>query len=319
MSAVPSHDDAPRDDASPPVRPRSKPRVPKWVFLAAFWVTQAVVLWLVQATLYSMTLYVSSESVWFFKSPQEPVRPPDDGLPVVVSPESHWVLSDVGELLFDSEYLTGIGIGVLVLTVAQALFLLPVRQPGMAGKRGKGVRTSLVVAGLVIGVLCIAVCMALVEFDQTVTETGVGEVAANTLETAIPGPYWMSGVVPLVFGWAVATPLLIAFSGRGRRETVLARLANRLLIGTMVEVALLIPLDVMVRRSGSCYCLAGTYWGLTLCGFVGVFALGPAVFLPLLAKRRKRWYDGHCAVCRYDMTAMMDAARCPECGTGWRV
>jgi rubrerythrin len=51
---------------------------------------------------------------------------------------------------------------------------------------------------------------------------------------------------------------------------------------------------------------------------VGIVALGPAVLLPILSRRRKRWYAGRCDACGYDMTGTPSADRCPECGAGWR-
>src|SRR5262249_35833512 len=122
----------------------------------------------------------------------------------------------------------------------------------------------------------------------------------------------------LLLAWGIATPLLIAFCRRGPRESLLARVAAMIFTGTIVEAAAIIPLDVMVRRRTDCYCFAGTLWALILCGSLGVFARGRAIFLPLLARRRKRWYDGRCEVCGYDMRGTMTAERCPECGTGWR-
>ena len=122
----------------------------------------------------------------------------------------------------------------------------------------------------------------------------------------------------MLIAWAVATPLLVVFLSRGKRETRLGRLASLLFMGTVVEAAAIVPLDVMMRRKTDCYCDTGTFYALSACGTVGLFALGPAILLPILAKRRKRWYLGHCDVCGYDMSATPRAARCSECGAGWR-
>ncbi|MEM9372453.1 MAG: hypothetical protein AAGA55_02315 [Planctomycetota bacterium] len=47
-------------------------------------------------------------------------------------------------------------------------------------------------------------------------------------------------------------------------------------------------------------------------GFVGA---GPAVLLPLFARRRRAWYRTHCHACGYDMRG--DPECCPECGLAW--
>ena len=89
-------------------------------------------------------------------------------------------------------------------------------------------------------------------------------------------------------------------------------------LGTLVEVGLTVPIDVMVRRRTSCYCAESTMWGLSICWAVGTLILGPVIWLALLGKRRKRWYGGHCESCGYDMNGCMTAERCPECGSGWK-
>ncbi len=119
--------------------------------------------------------------------------------------------------------------------------------------------------------------------------------------------------------WVAFTPLLLAFCRRQRPESALAKLAARLFLGTIIEAAAIIPLDVMVRKKFDCYCGQGTFWALTFCWGVGALALGPAVFLLPLSGRRRRWMHGLCDVCDYDMSGCMDAERCPECGAGWKV
>lgn len=284
-------------------------RTPKWVLLLVFWIVQGTVLYFVQGL-----LYVTQAEVEGFDTTTLP-----DGTVVGERPEqTHQMLGKwptweaYTDLLTMPDFIAWMGGGIAAVTLAQALFVWPVRRPGAVRARGKGVRASLCVAGVAIGALVFAVVAGLYGLADEYDHWGVQAI------DDLPLPQW--GVIAVIVGagWLVATPLLIAFVKGGRKETVLARLSRRLLLGTMVEVALLIPLDVMVRRKTSCYCWAGTYWALTVCGAVGVFALGPAVFLPLVSRRRKAWYAGHCGVCGYDMSGRMDAPKCPECGTGWR-
>lgn len=135
---------------------------------------------------------------------------------------------------------------------------------------------------------------------------------------------WISDVTTgfmcsgVLVAWAGATPVVYSFTRRRGAEDGLARLSSRLLLGTVVEAAAAIPLDVMIRKKTDCYCEEGTYWALSACWGVGAFALGPAIFLVPLSKRRKRWLWGRCEACGYDMTGCMSAERCPECGSGWK-
>jgi hypothetical protein len=200
---------------------------------------------------------------------------------------------------------------ILVLTALQAAFVWPVRRPTPAGPQGTPIAASLAIAGL---------AMACVGFGLVVA---IGQLLDLGQVQVSAWAWWPWASVPAAavtvgLMWLAATPLLMAFCRRGRREGILARAAAAVFTGTIVEVAAIIPLDVMVRRRESCYCWAGTYYALIVCGTVGLFMLGPAVLLPLLARRRKRWYAGWCEVCGYDMRGTMSADRCPECGTGWR-
>jgi hypothetical protein len=130
---------------------------------------------------------------------------------------------------------------------------------------------------------------------------------------------WAWSLLAIVLvAWGAGTPLLLAFMKRGPRETQLSRLASLLLIGTVAEAAATIPLDAMVRKRSSCHCGEGTFWTLVICGAVGFWALGPAVFLLPLGRRRKRHAQGRCEACGYDLRGTPGTERCPECGAGWR-
>lgn len=208
--------------------------------------------------------------------------------------------------LRESRYLLQAGILFLLVIAAQAVLLWPVRRPAPRMNSGASAWVSvgtaaLACALLIGGGLAAAADLVWLATDQDIADPAAWAICGATLLT-----------------WALFTPLLMSFCRQRRRETALARLASRLFLGTIIEAAAIIPLDVMVRRKASCYCGHGTYWALIICGSVGFFALGPAVLLPIVARRRKRWYAGHCDACGYDMSGTPGADRCPECGAGWR-
>lgn len=194
------------------------------------------------------------------------------------------------------------------LAALQFLFLFPVRKPGLK-RTGRSVWITLGLAAFA----GIALLIALVATGIEVALTLLNMPELVEWRIVFWGLVIMQGV-----GWVVATPLLVTFTRRERQETTLARLSAMLFTGTIVEVVAIVPLDVMVRRKNECYCAAGTFWALAICGGVGAFTLGPAIYLAILCKRRKRWHGDHCEVCAYDMTGTPNADKCPECGTGWR-
>jgi len=202
---------------------------------------------------------------------------------------------------------TGIGAGVVAL--AQALFLWRVRRPGVS-RTGRSLSISVGVGAFMCAALTVAVLFALWSVAQTIGEFNLESALASR------GPWVVLGAAAAA--WAVWTPIIGAFCRRQRAETALSRLAARLLLGTIVEAVAIVPLDVLVRRRSDCYCFEPSFGAMLLCLGVGWFAFGPAVFLPLLTRRRKRWYAGHCDACAYDMSGCMNAERCPECGAGWR-
>lgn len=225
-------------------------------------------------------------------------------LPLVVMQQ--W--DDVWDYLVSREAVSFALIVGASLAALQSIFLWPVRKPGLK-RTGRSAWTTLGLASFAGVALVIALIASGIETALTLFNM------PELLEWKTV--FW--GLVALqAVGWATATPLLVAFSRRERQEGTLARWSARLLTGTIVEVVAIVPLDVMIRRKHDCYCAAGTFWALAICGGVGLFALGPAIYLPILMKRRKRWYGGHCEVCGYDMSGTPNADKCPECGTGWR-
>ncbi len=218
--------------------------------------------------------------------------------------------SDLFHLLTDPHWAPWAAGGILVFTLLQGFFLLPVRRPA-ARLDGRGVPLwlSAAAAGVAVALLWGAVAtsgFALVQLWQWEHRGSIEQPLLLVILGSV-------GV-----GWLIATPLIVRFMARRRRETALSRIAAAVFMGTTVEAVAIMPLDVMMRRKTDCYCDTGTFWALSACGTVGLFVFGPAVLLPIVARRRKRWYASRCDACGYDMSATLGALRCPECGAGWR-
>lgn len=270
---------------------RDRQRFLKWRWAAAYWAAQSLFVWLIG--------------------------------PVIAEAGPKFKAQRYFELLLDWDYIRHVALLAGLIIVVQVLFLIPVQKPGPRRARGAPLWLSCSLAALGLGCITLGILWAAGDLLWMMGFTGDQPDIANSTMTASRTlwPQADRGVmlyVILALHWVAATPLLVVFS-RGRdKHAALGRIASGLFMGTVVEVASIIPLDVLVRRRSDCYCEQGTFWTLVVCGSLGLFALGPAVFLPLLGERRRRWHGGHCDVCGYDMTATPKADRCPECGTGWK-
>lgn len=264
---------------------------PRWSLLLGLAVAQAIVLLLVM-------MAVVGQDAFDFKGPL--ALQVDDAV------------DRIGDALGSGAFWRAVAIAGAVVAGLQTAMLLPVRRPApvttrVTGSAGRSLWSSILVCGA---------CCALL--------WGGALLAVLDIPWLLGGYDWSDGdfgwlliAAPLA-GWAVATPLVIRFVRGGRREDRLGRIASMLMLGTIIEVIALIPLDVMVRRKTDCYCGRGTFLALLACGTVGVVSFGPAILLPLLSRRRKRWYAGRCECCLYDMRGLPSADRCPECGAGWK-
>lgn len=200
-------------------------------------------------------------------------------------------------------WLGGLALGIIG---AQAALLLPMRRPRTANE-GTPLMVSLASAALACALLLGGALWLALEFVG-LWEPAMDHDAAALLIIAAPIPAWI-----------LTTPLLIYFCRRrARQERLLGRISAAIFLGSIVEALCVIPLDVMIRRRTDCYCGEATFFTLTACGTVGLYAFGPAIVLPLLARRRRRWYAGRCEVCGYDVSGVPNADQCPECGAGWR-
>jgi hypothetical protein len=267
----------------------------KWRLIAWFWSAQAI-------------FVVFFAPVWIMQG--ESVKGPDHPLGV-------WDLDRTLELLGDPLYWLSLILIIAGLMTLQIALVWPVRKPRVT-RSGRPLLRSLAAAALVGTGLATAIVLGLVTIFELNRDfhVGVNERIAVWL-------FWSWCAVSYFGGGA----LMYGFCRRslrrgGTHESALGRLSAILFTGTLVEAAAIMPIDVMFRKREDCYCLAGTFWAYTVLLAAGLVTIGPAILLPMLMHRRKRWYASRCACCGYDMSGLLESGRefdrCPECGAGWR-
>jgi hypothetical protein len=221
---------------------------------------------------------------------------------------------------FGAEWLIICGIPVAVLVASQAAFLIPVlrRRPPSNG-RAKSLRLSMVAAGLVGAALTCGLGLGLIGLAQLLvrhfnSSPSGDPVDAIQLDTPLPLIVGFFGV--LIVSWVFWSLLLLSFSRRRQGRGVLERTIGLLLGGTILEVILTLPVDIMIRRKTDCYCASGTFGALCLSAWALLWLAGPGIVIAVLSKRRRLWIDTHCANCGYEK-GPSPAAKCPECGNAW--
>jgi hypothetical protein len=269
----------------------------KWRLIGRYWVAQAVGIFL-----------LASIIVWQIDVVNGPAG----------RPFGAWDFKNVAAA-YQSLSFWGVLLGCIGgLMVLQCVVVWPVRRPRLRGEHGVSLWLSVGVAA-VVGTILASVPLIAATCVPDLLGIGLDSDQELAIRNAILAWTGLSYVLGIV--------LLHHFCVRRSKsgvphESLLGRVAATLFAGTLVEVAAIMPLDVMARRKTDCYCASQTLWGLMLLIAAGLLTLGPAILLPLLGRRRKRWYAGVCDCCGYDMTALLAVERaidrCPECGSGWK-
>lgn len=214
-------------------------------------------------------------------------------------------LEDLWDIMTEREFALFMVICTGAFILLQVLLLLPARYPAKAAKG--------VPVWLAIGSAALLAAGLLVAFFAVLAEV----LERYGLLEDMPVQSWWGLALVVALHWAVMTPLVWAFVRRCEdRESVVRRLSMALFVGSVIDVAAMIPLDVMIRRKDSCYSWSTSVYSLGVAAAIGLLVLGPMVWMPISARRRRRWLEEHCSACGYDMRA--GGERCPECGTKWR-
>jgi hypothetical protein len=91
-----------------------------------------------------------------------------------------------------------------------------------------------------------------------------------------------------------------------------------LLGGTIVELVIVIPIDVLVRHKTSCHCSTPSFHATWFATLALLWLTGPGLLVAALSRRRKPWLEKHCASCGYPK-GKEPGPQCPECGYSWGV
>ena len=168
-------------------------------------------------------------------------------------------------------------LGVMVLGQA-ALLVVPVRVASRRPVTRGALWPTILVAGLMMGILVMAAVLAFEEFFYQAENSG--EWLAWT-GVAAGAATW--GIWAFVFGRAART--------EAPRDLV-TRQCRLLFRGSILELLIAVPTHIVARYRG--YCCAGfmTFIGLTMGISVMLFAFGPALYF-LFAERWRRLHPQH--------------------------
>lgn len=226
---------------------------------------------------------------------------------VAIQGEFHRAIEPFGEGLM---WIYFCGPAILV-SVTQVLFLMPVvvSRPRKSAK-GHSLLLSFIMAGLVGAGLATGLFLALAQL----VGMWAGWKDDFVSESVVSWCLWLGA--PLAVSWIIWSILFASFARWQTNPGVLRRLIGLLLGATLIEVIVVLPLDIMVRRRSNCYCGTATGHTLGLAAWAGLWLAGPGILLAILSKRRRLWCETNCMACGYEK-GPSPGQNCPECGFDW--
>ena len=215
-------------------------------------------------------------------------------------------LPELLDLLRVGEWWVNAGILTIVAVGTQAVFVIPViwKRPPKA-PRSRSLEISLIIAAAVAGGLTLGLMFAFATFAEVVLEISsdwnLGASTPEALVTAI-----------FVGSWVFWSVVLLVFCRGIWADRTLGRVVGLLIGGTLLEVLVVLPLDIMVRRRTDCYCFAGTFFALCIATVATLWLAGPGIVIALTSRKHRHWRELHCFRCGY-AKGPSPGAVCPEC------
>lgn len=224
-------------------------------------------------------------------------------------------LRAIGQLLSNPSWMTSTAIFAAIFAASQALFLLPIirfRPP--LGSRRKSLTFSLLMAVFVGGFICLALLGGILDLACLILSP---PETSNYKELLDRTWIWPVVAVAIVGSWILWGFLMFVHSRQLWADKALGRWIGILLSGTAIELGIIIPIDIMVRRRTDCYCTTGTFWSLCISALAIFWLSGPGIFIAMTGKRRRMFRERHCDLCGFEK-GPTPGEKCPECGYAWR-
>lgn len=195
----------------------------------------------------------------------------------------------------------------LVIVGTQMLFILPIVKPPRLTSHGTSLCMSVLIASIVGTLLTFVFGAAVYSFVTTI-------ILEQLSEDEISVKLFLSF---LGIAWLVWSVLLLVFVKRQSQDPrPLVRLTSWLFAGSIIELLLLIPLNIMIARRSDCYCATGSFIALIFSVLASLWLFGPFMVI-LLVWRRRPWTKDHCFHCGYPRK-IQGASVCSECGVDFK-
>jgi hypothetical protein len=198
----------------------------------------------------------------------------------------------------------------IVLVALQGIFLLPIYRPPEAARRGRSLRKSAVMLGLVAALLTAGVTWAILEVSF-----GDLEAVEYADEVLFSGAFFVIPGAVLVVSWILWGRFLFRMS-HAADPVGIDRMLLPLLNATAIGMVLLLPIDAISRQKKQCFCATGSYLGLLMGILAVIWLVGPMAVLLLSRRRRLALRRLACLQCGHTRPPGQSDV-CQECGRGW--
>ena len=241
------------------------------------------------------------------------------------TPELESFLSILAPFPNNDEVIYLIWIPAAVIVLMQYLLILPLARPVKKNGTPRRPWYAAVIAGLLWALLVGGLFSLLAELPrlpyalEIVAPSNGYDPEAQADQTVEDLTAWLWLVA---FGFMVCTWIgwtwALFHAMRSQPNTWLSRTIRWLLVGSCIELAIALPLYLIVRRRFDCWCALPSLWAVCFSMAALLTLTGPGAIL-LWHRRRGGppgiWVD-HCLICGYQRHPESGPC-CPECGVRW--
>ena len=213
---------------------------------------------------------------------------------------------------------TLLGSAAVVVVGSQVVFLIPVVRASMSRKElGRRPTISMILVAGVAALMIVGLALVLLQFLEIIGGFSYQQGWFGN-QGSLAGPWALpTALVTLGLSWVVLSVMLLRLSRRRPWETFLGRVVGLLLVGTVLEVLVTLPIHIMmVLPRGLEAASTGTLFALCVATVAALWLSGPGIVIALMGKRRRLWRGLHCEMCGY-AKGPSPSAKCPECGYAW--